>query len=333
MNVRQLGTSGLTVSAIGLGCMGMSQSYGQPDDEESIRTIHRALDLGVTLVDTADAYGKGANERLIGQAIRTRRHEVVLASKFGLVPPPAGGPATAVDARPERVRGCCEASLQRLGVDTIDLYYLHRIDPAVPVEETVGAMSDLVREGKVRYLGLSEAGAQSLRRAYATHPIAALQSEYSLWTREPERTVLPVCRELEIGFVPFSPLGRGSLTGTVRDLTAFAENDVRRKMPRFEPENFRRNTMLANQLESMARAKGCSTAQLALAWLLTKGPDIVPIPGTKRARYIEENAAAVDLSLSSDEIDALDSAFPIGAAAGTRYPAESMRLLETEQTG
>ena len=333
MNVRQLGTSGLTVSAIGLGCMGMSQSYGPPDEEESIRTIHRALDLGVTLIDTADAYAKGANERLIAQAIRARRHEVVLASKFGLVPPPAGGPATEVDARPERVRGCCEASLQRLGVDTIDLYYLHRIDPAVPVEETVGAMSNLVHEGKVRYLGLSEAGPQSLRRAYATHPIAALQSEYSLWTREPEGSVLPVCRELGIGFVPFSPLGRGFLTGTVRDITAFAENDVRRKMPRFEPENFRRNTMLANQLESIARAKGCSAAQLALAWLLTKGPDIVPIPGTKRMRYIEENVAAADLALSAAEIAALDAAFPMGAAAGTRYPAGSMRLLETEQAG
>jgi aryl-alcohol dehydrogenase-like predicted oxidoreductase len=330
MKHRQLGTSGLTVSAIGLGCMGMSQSYGQPDDEESIRTIHRALDLGVTLIDTADAYGKGANERLIGRAIRTRRHDVVLASKFGLVPPPAGGPATAVDARPERVRGCCETSLQRLGVETIDLYYLHRVDPAVPVEETVGAMSDLVREGKVRCLGLSEAGARSLRRAYATHPIAALQSEYSLWTREPEGSVLPVCRELGIGFVGFSPLGRGFLTGTVRDITAFSENDVRRKMPRFEPENFRRNMMLADRLDPMARAKGCSAAQLALAWLLTKGPDIVPIPGTKRMRYIEANVAAVDLELSSAEIAALDAAFPIGAAAGTRYPAESMRLLEAE---
>ena len=236
-----------------------------------------------------------------------------------------------MDARPERVRGCCEASLQRLGVDTIDLYYLHRIDPAVPVEETVGAMADLVRAGKVRYLGLSEAGAQSLRRASATHPIAALQSEYSLWTRGPERTVLPVCRELGIGFVPFSPLGRGFLTGTVRDITAFAESDVRRKMPRFEPENFRRNVMLADHLETIARAKGCSAAQLALAWLLTKGPDIVPIPGTKRTRYVDENVAAVDLALSSAEIAALEAAFPIEAAAGTRYPAESMRLLETEQ--
>ena len=332
MKQRQLGTSGLAVSAIGLGCMGMSQSYGQPDDEESIRTIHRALDLGVTLVDTADAYGKGgANERLVGNAIRARRHEVVLASKFGLVPPPGGGTATEVDARPERVRACCEASLQRLGVDVLDLYYLHRIDPQVPVEDTVGAMSNLVQEGKVRFLGLSEAGPRSLRRAHATHPIAALQSEYSLWTREPETSVLPVCRELGIGFVPFSPLGRGFLTGTVRDITAFGENDVRRKMPRFGPENLRRNTVLADHLVTITRAKGCSAAQLALAWLLTKGPNIVPIPGTKRTRYAEENVAAVDLALTSAEIAALDAAFPIGAAAGTRYPAASMRLLETEQ--
>src|SRR5262245_50749086 len=332
MKRRQLGTGGLTVSAIGLGCMGMSQSYGQGDDEESIRTIHRALDLGVTLVDTADAYGKGANERLVGQAVRARRHEVVLASKFGLVPPPGGGTATEVDARPERVRDCCDASLQRLGVDTIDLYYLHRSDPQVPVEDTVGAMAELVRGGKVRYLGLSEAGPQSLRRAHATHPIAALQSEYSLWTREPETGVIPVCRELGIGFVPFSPLGRGFLTGTVRDTTPLRANDVRRKMPRFEHENLRKNLALADRLETMARAKGCSTAQLALAWLLTRGPDIVPIPGTKRVRYVEENAAAVDLTLGAAENAALEAAFPIGVAAGTRYPAASMRLLEAEQT-
>ncbi len=311
--------------------MGMSQSYGTPDDAESIRTIHRALDLGVTLIDTADSYAKGANERLVGSAIRARRDEVVLASKFGLVPPPGGGTATHVDARPERVRACCEASLERLGVETIDLYYLHRIDPVVAVEETVGAMADLVREGKVRYLGLSEAGPQSLRRAYATHPIAALQSEYSLWTREPELSVLPICRELGIGFVAFSPLGRGFLTGTVKDARGFVENDVRLKLPRFQPDNLRKNTALADRLEEMARAKGCSTAQLALAWLLTKDSDVVPIPGTKRRQYIEENAAATDLALTTAELAALDGAFPLGAAAGTRYPPDSMRLLETEQ--
>jgi aryl-alcohol dehydrogenase-like predicted oxidoreductase len=331
MELRQLGTGGLRVSAIGLGCMGMSQSYGAPDDEESIRTLHRALDLGVTLIDTADVYGMGSNEGLVGKAIRGRRSAVVLASKFGLVPPPGGGPATVVDARPERVRTCCESSLQRLGIEALDLYYLHRIDPAVPVEETVGAMADLVREGKVRFLGVSEAGPESLRRAHGTHPIAALQSEYSLWTREPETSVLTVCRELGIGFVPFSPLGRGFLTGTVADPSAFSDKDVRRKMPRFEPDNLRTNATLAERLDEQARAKGCTAAQLALAWILAKGADIVPIPGTKRRRYLEENAAAADLRLTAAEMAALDEAFPIGAAAGTRYPADSMRLLETEQ--
>src|SRR5216110_1143719 len=244
MKVRKLGSGGLAVSAIGLGCMGMSQSYGPGDDEESTRTLHRALDLGVTLVDTADAYGKGANEILVGRAIRDRRSQVVLATKFGLVPPPGGGPANEVDGRPERVRGCCEASLQRLGVERIDLYYLHRVDPKVPIEETVGAMADLVREVKMRFLGLSEAGPASLRRANATHPIAAVQSEYSLWTREPERSVVPVCRELGIGFVAFSPLGRGFFGSAIRDPQQLAPNDVRRKLPRFERDNLQRNLTL-----------------------------------------------------------------------------------------
>ena len=332
MKLRTLGSGGLTVSAIGLGCMGMSQSYGALDDEESLRTIQRALDLGVTLIDTADAYGKGANERLVGRAIRDRRHQVVLASKFGLVPPPGGGTATEVDARPERVRSCCEASLGRLGADIIDLYYLLRVDPSVPIEETVGAMAELVHDGKVRFLGLSEAGPESLRRAHRTHPIAALQSEYSLWTREPERAVLPACRELGIGFVPFSPLGRGFLSGAVKDVQTLDASDIRRKLPRFQEENLRKNVALVHQLEQMARGRACSTAQLALAWLLAKGQDIVPIPGTKRRRYLEENVAAVDIALSARDVAALDEAFPIGVAVGTRYPAESMRLLETEQT-
>jgi len=327
MKLRKLGAAGPVVSSIGLGCMGMSQSYGKGDDEESIRTLHRALDLGITLLDTADAYGKGANETLVGTAIRGRRVDVVLASKFGLVPPPAGGPATEVDARPERVRDCCEASLRRLGVDVIDLYYLHRVDPKVPIEDTVGAMADLVREGKVRYLGLSEAGPQSLRRACAVHPISALQSEYSLWTRDPERAVLPVCRELGIGFVPFSPLGRGVLTATVKNLDGLESNDVRRKLPRFEDGNLQTNLALAQRLETAAQKKGCSAAQLALAWLLAKGSDIVPIPGTKRRRYLEMNAAADDIALSAEDVAALDAAFPVDAAAGTRYGAESMRLL------
>ena len=332
MKQRTLGTGGLAVSAVGLGCMGMSQSYGTPDDDESIRTIHRALDLGVTLIDTADAYGKGANERLVGRAIRERRAAVVLASKFGLIPPPRGGPATDVDGRPERVRSCCDASLERLGVEVVDLYYLHRIDPNVPVEDTVGAMADLVHAGKVRFLGLSEAGAAAIRRAHTTHPIAAVQSEYSLWTRDPERKVLPVCRELGIGFVPFSPLGRGFFAGGGTDPAALEATDVRRKLPRFLDENLQTNLALLQPLEVMARSKGCSTAQLALAWLLAKGVDIVPIPGAKRRGHLEENAAAPDLILTAEDLAELDDAFPVGVAAGTRYPADSMRLLEAEHT-
>jgi aryl-alcohol dehydrogenase-like predicted oxidoreductase len=330
MHTRELGTSGLSVSALGLGCMGMSQSYGKGDDEESIRTIQRALDLGVTLVDTADAYARGANETLVGRAIGRRRQGIVLASKFGLVTNPSG-PATDVDARPERVRASCEASLSRLGTDVIDLYYLHRVDPNVPIEDTVGAMSELVREGKVRFLGLSEAGPQSIRRAHRIHPIAALQSEYSLWTRDPERAVLPACRELGIGFVAFSPLGRGFLSGAVKDVESFEPNDVRRRLPRFQSENVQKNIALVERLEETARAKRCAPSQLALAWLLAKGPDIVPIPGTKRRRYVEENAAADDLELTAQEVAALDEAFPIDVAAGTRYPAESMRLLESSR--
>jgi len=331
MNARKLGSRGLTVSAIGLGCMGMSQSYGAGDDDESTRTLHRALDLGVTLIDTADVYGKGANEVLVGRAIRDRRSEVVLATKFGLVPPPGGGPASEVDGRPERVRACCDASLQRLGVETIDLYYLHRVDPNVPIEDTVGAMAELVAEGKVRFLGLSEAGPASLRRAHATHPIAAVQSEYSLWTREPERSVFPVCRELGIGFVAFSPLGRGFFGSAIRDTQQLAPNDVRRKLPRFEGDNLQRNLTLYDQLDAVAHAKGCTTAQLALAWILASNADVVPIPGTKRRRYLEENVEAAAIALTREDIAALEAAFPIGAAAGTRYPAESMRLLETER--
>jgi aryl-alcohol dehydrogenase-like predicted oxidoreductase len=330
MKTRGLGTSGLRVSAIGLGCMGMSQSYGAVDDEESTRTIHRALDLGITFLDTADAYGKGANETLVGRAIKSRRREVVLATKFGLIPGPSG-PATDVDARPERVKAACEASLGRLGVDVIDLYYAHRVDPKVPIEATVGAMAELVREGKVRFLGLSEAGPDTLRRAYRTHPIAALQSEYSLWSRVPERAVLPACRELGIGFVPFSPLGRGFLSGSVKGLEQLAANDVRRGLPRFQDENLQHNVGLLERLEEMALAKGCSAPQLALAWLLAKGPDIVPIPGTKRRRYLEENAAASEIALTAEDVAALDRAFPPGSAAGERYPPASMTLLETEQ--
>jgi aryl-alcohol dehydrogenase-like predicted oxidoreductase len=307
--------------------MGMSQSYGPPDDDESVRTIQRALELGVTLIDTADAYGSGGNERLVGRAIGERRKEVVLATKFGIVLS-VSGPATDVDGRPARVRSCCEASLERLGVDTIDLYYLHRVDPKVPIEDTVGAMAELVREGKVRFLGLSEAGPDNIRRAHRTHPIAALQSEYSLWTREPELRVIPVCRELGIGFVPFSPLGRGFLAGAVRDANAIPAGDVRRGLPRFQGGNLERNLTVLEQFEAVARAKACTPPQLALAWVLARGADILPIPGTKRRRYLEDNAASAALSLSESEVAELDSLFPVGSAAGTRYPTESMKLLD-----
>ena len=313
--------------------MGMSQSYGPGDDEESTRTLHRAIDLGVTLIDTADAYGPGgANEVLVGQAIRGRRQQVVLATKFGLVPRAGGGPAIEVDGRPKRVKGCCEASLARLGTDVIDLYYLHRVDPNVPIEDTVGAMAELVRAGKVRFLGLSEAGPESLRRAHATHPIAAVQSEYSLWTRDPERAVFPACRALDIGFVAFSPLGRGFFARAIRDTGQLTANDVRLKMPRFAGDNLQRNLTLYDRVEAIARAKGCTTAQLAIAWVLAKEEFIVPIPGTKRQRYLEENAAAAAIALTAAETSALDEAFPVGAASGTRYPADSMRLVEKEQT-
>jgi aryl-alcohol dehydrogenase-like predicted oxidoreductase len=327
MMYRQLGRSGLRVSAIGLGCMGMSQSYGTPDADESIRTIHRALDLGVTLVDTANVYGKGENEELVGRAIRDRRKDVVLATKFGLSMG-ASAMSAGVDARAELVGPSCDASLARLGVDVIDLYYLHRVDPNVPIEETVGAMADLVREGKVRFLGLSEAGPETLRRATKIHPIAALQSEFSLWSRDPERAVLSACRELGIGFVPFSPLGRGFLTGTVKDTGGLVANDVRRHLPRFQQENISRNVRLVEGLESMARSKGCSAAQLALAWLLHKGDDIVPIPGTKRLRYLEENVEAVNITLTPREMSELDESFQTDAVAGERYGPESLKLVE-----
>src|SRR5256886_8701723 len=295
-------------------------------------TIHRSIELDITFLDTADIYGYGDNEVLVGQAIRGMREKVFLATKFGIVRDKANPSVRGVNGRPEYVKARCEGSLKRLGVETIDLYYLHRVDPKVPIEETVGAMADLVREGKVRFLGLSEAGPASLRRANATHPIAAVQSEYSLWTREPEITVFPTCRELGIGFVPFSPLGRGFFGHALRDTGQLAANDVRKKLPRFDGDNLQRNLTLYERLEAMARAKGCTTAQLALAWILAKGEDIVPIPGTKQRRYLEQNVEATEIVLTNANIGALDEAFPVGAAAGTRYPADSMRLLETEQT-
>ena len=323
MEQRHLGGQGLVVSAMGLGCMGMSEFYGLRDDAESLRTIHRALELGITFLDTADVYGPYTNEQLVGRAIRDRRDQVVLATKFGNVRGPDGSWA-GINGRPEYVRQACDASLSRLGVDHIDLYYQHRVDPNVPIEETVGAMADLVRAGKVRYLGLSEAGAATVRRAHAVHPITALQTEYSLWSRDPEDEIIPTCRELEIGFVAYSPLGRGFLSGQIRRLEDLAPDDWRRNNPRFQGDNFAKNIALVTRIEQLARAKGCTPSQLALAWVLAQGEDIVPIPGTKRVRYLEENAAAADVRLTAAELAAIDAASPKNVAAGERYPAAGM---------
>ena len=327
MKRRRLGRSGLTVSAIGLGCMGMSQSYGPGDDDESIRTIHRALDLGVNFLDTAAVYGDGANERLVGRAIQGRRGEVVLATKCGILRGSAGSP-TVLDGSAAHITASCEESLQRLNIDAIDLFYLHRVDPKTPIEESVGAMAGLVRAGKIRHVGLSEAAPSTVRRAHAVHPITALQSEYSLWFRDPESSVLPVCRELGIGFVPFSPLGRGFLSGRITELGRLAADDMRRSLPRFQSGNLERNKQLVSRLEEIAARKSCSPSQLALSWLLAQAPDIVPIPGTKRRTYLEQNAAAADIVLTREEIAHLNAAFPPGAAAGERYPSELMRTLD-----
>ncbi len=317
MDRRRLGSQGLEVSALGLGCMGMSEFYGTTDEGEAIATIHRSLELGIDFLDTADMYGRGGNEKLVAKAIRGRRDEVVLATKFGNVRNDDGSREVRGDA--EYVRQACEASLQRLGLDHIDLYYQHRVDFRVPIEETVGAMAELVEAGKVRYLGLSEASPETIRRAHAVHPISALQSEYSLWTRDPEEGPLPACRELGIGFVAYSPLGRGFLTGQIRTPDDFAEGDFRGNLPRFQGENFQRNLDLVARVEEIAEEKGRTPGQIALAWLLSRGDDIVPIPGTKRRRYLEENAEAADVELTSEELERLEQAFPQGAAAGERY--------------
>ena len=325
METRTLGGS-LRVSAVGLGCMGMSEFYGGRDEAESVATIHRALDLGVTFLDTADMYGVGRNEELVGRALRGRRQGVVVATKFGNVRG-ADGSFRGVNGRPEYVREACEASLGRLGVDVIDLYYQHRVDPQTPIEETVGAMADLVRAGKVRFLGLSEAAPATVRRAHAVHPIAALQTEYSLWSRDPEDEILPAVRELGIGFVPYSPLGRGFLTGRIRSVDDLEPDDYRRNSPRFQGENFARNLELVEEIAALAREKGCTPSQLALAWVLAQGEDIVPIPGTKQRRYLEENVAALRIVLSAQDLMRIDRALPPGAAAGTRYPEAAMKAL------
>jgi aryl-alcohol dehydrogenase-like predicted oxidoreductase len=317
MDERMLGNQGLAVSALGLGCMGMSQAYGPADEDESVATLRRALELGVTLFDTANAYGLGHNEQLVGRVLADHRDRVVLATKFGIAGRREG--RMLVDGRPEYAKSCCDESLQRLGMETIDLYYLHRVDPNVPIEDTVGAMADLVAAGKVRFLGLSEASAATIRRAHATHPISALQSEWSLFNREPEDTVLPTLRELGIGFVPFSPLGRGVLTGGITTPDNFGPDDMRRTNPRLQGDNFTQNLELVDRVTEMAAGKGCSPGQLALAWLVAQGDDVVPIPGTKRRRYLDENVGALDVTFSADELARIDEVLPVGAVTGPRY--------------
>ncbi|MGE5293320.1 MAG: aldo/keto reductase [Solirubrobacterales bacterium] len=326
METRKLGKDGLVVSAIGLGCMGMSEFYGQSDEQEAIATIRGAMELGVIFLDTADAYGPFTNEMLVGRAIKGRRDEVVLATKFGNVRG-ENGSFLGIDGRPEYVMSACEASLGRLGVDTIDLYYQHRVDPNTPIEDTIGAMVRLIEQGKIRHIGLSEAAIDTIRRAHDVHPIAALQTEYSLWTRDPEDGVLDVCRELGIGFVAYSPLGRGFLTGRIKSFEDLEPDDWRRSSPRFQGENFEKNLALVDRVEEMAAEKGCTPGQLALAWVLAQGDDIVPIPGTRHLRHLDENVGALDVEITSEDLERIDEIAPKGVAAGDRYAEEGMATV------
>jgi aryl-alcohol dehydrogenase-like predicted oxidoreductase len=328
MQHRKLGTQGLETSAMGLGCMGMSEFYGDRSDQgESIATIHRALELGVNFLDTADMYGPHTNEQLVGKAIKGKRDQFVIATKFGVVRDAHDPLKRGINGRPEYVRASVEGSLKRLGIDTIDLYYQHRVDINTPIEDTVGAMADLVRAGKIRYIGLSEAGPETLRRASAVHPISALQTEYSLWSREPQDEIIPTCRTLGIGFVPYSPLGRGFLTGAYKSINDFRSDDFRRNSPRFQGENFEKNLELVRHIERLAAEKGCTPSQLALAWVLAQGDDMVPIPGTKRRHYLEENVGAIDVTLTRTDLERIDEIAPKGAAAGDRYHADAMKLI------
>ena len=327
MKIKSLGTQGLTASELGLGCMGMSEFYGETNDDESIRTLHRAHELGISFLDTADAYGPHKNEVLVGKAIKSYRSEVTLATKFGIVRDPANLQLRGLNGKPEYVKQSCEASLKRLDVEVIDLYYLHRKDPATSIEETVGAMAELVKEGKIKAIGLSEVSAATLRKAHAVHPVTALQTEYSIWSREPEDELLETCKELGIAFVAYSPLGRGFLTGQIKKFEDFAADDYRRFSPRFQGENFQKNLDLAGKLEALAAKKNCTASQLALAWVLAQGEHIFPIPGTKRIKYLEENTGALNVSFTKEELDEIDAIAPKGIAAGTRYPKAMMGIV------